>query len=402
MSLIAKKIVFSCFKKIQGGQVVFHLPDGSKSSFGQLTQPTDLPIILVIKDLKAFSLAISRGDIGVAEGFFKNYWDTDRLEDLLRIALRNRHLLAELIYGSWFGSLIYKVKHFLHRNTKAQSKKNIHAHYDLGNHFYELWLDPSMIYSSALFNGNFNQPLEQAQMNKCDHMLDRLDLPNGGKILEIGCGWGSFLKRANERNISVDAITISEEQYHYVQQALQSHAPYDSQAKKNSAVILQDYRDCDQEYDGVVSIEMFEAVGEEFWPSFFKTLNSSLKSGKKAVIQSIVIDEAIFPTYRKGTDFIQQYIFPGGMLPSVEAFEKSALDAGLTVKHKLLFGQDYAQTLRIWADAFNQQLEPIKALGFKDEFIRLWNFYLYYCVAGFAEKTLEVVQFTLEKPLHES
>ena len=402
MSLFSKKIVFSCFKKIKGGQVIFVLPDGSHETFGQLASDIDTPVKVQINDLRAFSIAISSGDIGVAEGYFKNYWHTDELEKMLRLALQNRAYFDKLIYGTWFGSLIYKIKHFLHRNTKAQSKKNIHAHYDLGNQFYGLWLDPSMMYSSALFNGNYQQALQDAQNAKCENILRNLNASKGDKILEIGCGWGNFIKRANERNVAVDGITISTEQLNYVQQELQVKGPNTSLAQINSAAVLQDYRDCNRQYDGIVSIEMFEAVGEAFWPSFFKTIDRCLKPGKKAVIQTIVIDDALFPEYRTGTDFIQQYIFPGGMLPSASVFETQVKAAGLKVKDRFYFGQDYAQTLRIWADSFNQQVDAIKTLGFKDEFIRLWNFYLFYCTAGFAEKTLEVVQFTIEKPLHES
>jgi len=402
MSLFSKKIVFGCFKKIQGGQFIFVLPDGSQETFGQLASEVDTPIHVQINDLRAFSLAISSGDIGVAEGYFKNYWHTDELEKMLRLALQNRAYFDKLIYGTWFGSLIYKIKHFLHRNTKAQSKKNIHAHYDLGNQFYGLWLDPSMMYSSALFNGNYQQALQDAQNAKCENILSNLSASEGDKILEIGCGWGNFIKRANERNVAVDGITISTEQLNYVQQELRVKGPNTSLAQINSAAVLQDYRDCNLQYDGIVSIEMFEAVGEAFWPSFFKTIDRCLKPGKKAVIQTIVIDDALFPEYRTGTDFIQQYIFPGGMLPSASVFETQVKAAGLKVKDRFYFGQDYAQTLRIWADSFNQQVDAIKTLGFKDEFIRLWNFYLFYCAAGFAEKTLEVVQFTIEKPLHES
>jgi cyclopropane-fatty-acyl-phospholipid synthase len=210
------------------------------------------------------------------------------------------------------------------------------------------------------------------------------------------------MKRANLRNIAVDGITISTEQLNFVQEELAAKGSNASLAEQNSSAILQDYRDCNHQYDGIVSIEMFEAVGEAFWPSFFKTIDRCLKPGKKAVIQTIVIDDELFPIYRTSTDFIQQYIFPGGMLPSVTAFEHQVKAAGLKVKDRFYFGEDYAQTLRLWANSFNQQIDSIKALGFKEEFTRLWNFYLYYCAAGFAEKTLEVVQFTIEKPLHES
>jgi cyclopropane-fatty-acyl-phospholipid synthase len=288
------------------------------------------------------------------------------------------------------------MKHFLNKNTKSGSKKNIQAHYDLGNNFYSLWLDPSMMYSSALFSEGHDKTLEQAQQDKCNRIISMLNPQAGDHILEIGCGWGGFIKQANEQGLHVDAITISNEQYRYVQEQLTD------QISSKSSVMLKDYRDCHQQYDGIVSIEMFEAVGEEYWQSYFKTIHRCLKPGKRAVIQSIVIDEALFPKYRTKTDFIQQYVFPGGMLPAVSVFEKHAYDVGLRVKDKLYFGDDYAKTLRTWAISFNEKLKEVKELGFKDEFVRLWNFYLFYCAAGFAGKNLEVVQFTLEKPLYES
>jgi len=396
MSTFAQKFIFQAFKNIKGGSVIMTLPDGSKHHFGQDEgQP---PIHIQVNDVQAFQWVISRGDIGVAESYFKNLWHTDDLERFLHLAIQNRAALDALIYGSWWGSLLSKIKHFLNKNTKSGSKKNIQAHYDLGNNFYSLWLDPSMMYSSALFSEGNNKTLEQAQKDKCDRIIGMLNPQAGDHILEIGCGWGGFIKQANEQGLHVDAITISNEQYRYVQEQL----AFQASPTAKSAVMLKDYRDCHQQYDGIVSIEMFEAVGEEYWQSYFKTIYRCLKPGKRAVIQSIVIDEDLFPKYRTKTDFIQQYVFPGGMLPAVSVFEQHAHDVGLRVKDKLFFGDDYANTLRTWALSFNEKLKEVKALGFKDEFIRLWNFYLFYCAAGFAGKSLEVVQFTLEKPLYES
>ena len=396
MSTFAQKFIFQAFKNIKGGSVVMTLPDGSKHHFGQDEEQP--PIHIQVNDVQAFQWVISRGDIGVAESFFKNLWHTDDLERFLHLAIQNRAALDALIYGSWWGSLLSKIKHFLNKNTKSGSKKNIQAHYDLGNNFYSLWLDPSMMYSSALFSEGNNKTLEQAQKDKCERIISMLNPQAGDHILEIGCGWGGFIKQANEQGLHVDAITISNEQYRYVQEQL----AFQASPTAKSAVMLKDYRDCHQQYDGIVSIEMFEAVGEEYWQSYFKTIYRCLKPGKRAVIQSIVIDEDLFPKYRTKTDFIQQYVFPGGMLPAVSVFEQHAHDVGLRVKDKLFFGDDYANTLRTWALSFNEKLKEVKALGFKDEFIRLWNFYLFYCAAGFAGKNLEVVQFTLEKPLYES
>jgi cyclopropane-fatty-acyl-phospholipid synthase len=399
MSIFAQQFIFQAFKKIKGGSVILSLPDGSEHYFGEeLQSPKILPIRIQVHDKQAFQWVISRGDIGVAESYFKNLWHTDDLERFLQLAILNRSALDALIYGSWWGSLISKIKHFFNKNTKAGSKKNIQAHYDLGNHFYSLWLDSSMMYSSALFAGEEGKTLEQAQKDKCNRIISMLNNQDGDHILEIGCGWGGFIKEANAQNLHVDAITISNEQFRYVQEQLSDQKTPTSK----SAVLLQDYRDCHHEYDGIVSIEMFEAVGEEYWPTYFKTIYRCLKPGKRAVIQSIVIDESLFSRYRTKTDFIQQYVFPGGMLPSVSVFEKHAEDVGLRVKDKLFFGDDYAKTLRTWAVSFNHKLKDVQSLGFKDEFVRLWNFYLFYCAAGFAGKNLDVVQFTLEKPLYES
>ncbi len=396
MSTFAQKFIFQAFKNIQGGSVIMTLPDGSVHHFGQDHQ--EPPIHIKINDVQAFKWVLSRGDVGVAESYFKNLWHTDDLERFLHLAIQNRAALDALIYGSWWGSLFSQIKHFLNKNTKSGSRKNIQAHYDLGNNFYSLWLDPSMMYSSALFTDSNDKTLEQAQEDKCNRIISMLNPQDGDHILEIGCGWGGFIKQATGQGLHVDAITISNEQYRYVQEQLADQTSGGSK----SAVMLKDYRDCHQQYDGIVSIEMFEAVGEEYWQSYFKTIYRCLKPGKRAVIQSIVIDEDLFPKYRTKTDFIQQYVFPGGMLPAVSVFEKHAHDVGLRVKDKLYFGDDYAKTLRTWALSFNHKLKEVKELGFKDEFVRLWNFYLFYCAAGFAGKNLEVVQFTLEKPLYES
>lgn len=388
MSRFHYNIVSKALKSIEGGLLKLSLPDNTIDTFGQNDSHT---IELQIHDWKVFKLILSRGDIGFAEAFIQGLWTTNQLEDILCLALKNRNRLRSLIYGSWLGSLSYKIKHLLHRNTRTGSKKNIHAHYDLGNDFYSLWLDPSMMYSSALFGDQKTINLAQAQEQKCAKILGQLQLSPGGKILEIGCGWGSFIQRAVQNQLKIVGLTISEEQKKYIDQ------------KFNSDLIevrLQDYRDCNDQADGIVSIEMFEAVGESYWPSYFEMISRCLKQGKRAVIQTIVIQDELFDKYRHETDFIQQYVFPGGMLPSKSVFKSHAEKSGLKVLDEFSFGSDYAKTLRIWRDSFNSKLEQIRRLGFKDEFIRLWNFYLMYCAAGFAEKSIDVVQFTLEKPQH--
>jgi len=402
MSTFAQKLAFRALQNIQGGRIILTMPDGSLHHFGKDDDQPIEPISILVRDTRVFQLIISRGDIGVAESYFKNYWHTDNLEPFLHLAIKNRPALEALIYGSWWGSLIYKIKHFFNKNTKSGSKKNIQAHYDLGNNFYSLWLDPTMMYSSAIFSGDSDKTLEQAQKDKCQRILASLNNQEGDHILEVGCGWGGFIKEAQANKIHVDAITISHEQHRFVQDQLRDSLKASSGEHPKCEVLLKDYRDCEKQYDGIVSIEMFEAVGEDYWTTYFNTIYRCLKPGRRAVIQSIVIDEALFPKYRTKTDFIQQYIFPGGMLPAVSVFEKHATDVGFRIKDKFHFGEDYAKTLRTWALAFNQKLSEVKALGFKDEFVRLWDFYLFYCAAGFAGKNLDVVQFTLEKPLYES
>jgi cyclopropane-fatty-acyl-phospholipid synthase len=390
MSRFYFNIAARVLTRIQDGALLLTLPDGSTQTYGSNTS-SHPQVNVHIHHWKAFKLIVSSGDIGFAEGFIQGLWTTDDLEGILRLVLRNRNRLQSLIYGSWLGSLTYKIKHLLHRNTRAGSKKNIHAHYDLGNDFYSLWLDESMMYSSALFKHHENLSLTEAQELKCQRILDQLQLSKGDTALEIGCGWGSFIQRTISKEIKVIGLTISEEQKKYIDQ------------KFNSQLVdvrLEDYRDCNEIVDGIASIEMFEAVGEAYWPAYFDTLSRCLKHGKRAVIQTIVIKDELFDKYRTETDFIQQYVFPGGMLPSSAIFKNQAIQQGLKVIDEFSFGLDYAQTLRIWRESFNSKLEQIRILGFKEEFIRLWNFYLMYCAAGFAENSIGVVQFTLEKPHH--
>jgi cyclopropane-fatty-acyl-phospholipid synthase len=276
----------------------------------------------------------------------------------------------------------------MRNNSKSGSRKNIHAHYDLGNPFYSLWLDPSMTYSSAWFSGDLQLPLAQAQSNKYRRILSAIDAAPGKRILEIGCGWGGFIEEAAQAGCHVTGLTLSREQQKFAEERL---------AKQGliSEIRFQDYRDCKDQFDGIASIEMFEAVGENHWEQYFKTIASSLKPGGKACIQTIVIAEELFERYRSSTDFIQQYVFPGGMLPSKSAFKEYAARAGLRIQDEFAFGSDYAKTLCIWYESFNGQLDQVSQLGFDEAFVRLWNFYLMYCAAGFSERNIDVVQFTL-------
>lgn len=389
--------VISPLKNITGGRLHITLPNQEQMEFGDLDNfGLEEAIELNIQSWKVFKYILNRGDIGFAESYIDGSWTTNNLEGVLRLALMNRAILESLIYGSNLGSLLYKIKHFFRRNTRTGSRKNIHAHYDLGNQFYQLWLDPTMMYSSALYAGDYSQSLEAAQQSKLERILRQLNVAENAHLLEIGCGWGGFMNLAIEHNLQITGITLSTEQKSFVDEKLgslnQSHAHQPSQ------VLLLDYRDCQDQFDGIASIEMFEAVGESYWPEYFATLWRCLKPGKRAVIQTIVIQDGLFAKYRSATDFIQQYVFPGGMLPSPSIFLKCANDAGLKLIDQYSFGNDYAHTLREWRTRFNDKIADIQNLGFSEEFIRLWNFYLMYCAAGFAQKDIDVIQFTLEKP----
>ena len=389
--------VISPLKNITGGRLHITLPNQEQMEFGDLDNfGLEEAIELNIQSWKVFKYILNRGDIGFAESYIDGSWTTNNLEGVLRLALMNRAILESLIYGSNLGSLLYKIKHFFRRNTRTGSRKNIHAHYDLGNQFYQLWLDPTMMYSSALYAGDYSQSLEAAQQSKLERILRQLNVAENAHLLEIGCGWGGFMNLAIEHNLQITGITLSTEQKSFVDEKLgslnQSHAHQPSQA------LLLDYRDCQDQFDGIASIEMFEAVGESYWPEYFATLWRCLKPGKRAVIQTIVIQDGLFAKYRSATDFIQQYVFPGGMLPSPSIFLKCANDAGLKLIDQYSFGNDYAHTLREWRTRFNDKIADIQNLGFSEEFIRLWNFYLMYCAAGFAQKDIDVIQFTLEKP----
>jgi cyclopropane-fatty-acyl-phospholipid synthase len=297
---------------------------------------------------------------------------------------RNRDVLKKAVYGSWRNLLAARVRHWLNGNSRAGSKRNIMAHYDLGNDFYKLWLDPSMSYSSALYRAVDGGDLESAQRAKYRRILRRLKAEPAESVLEIGCGWGGFAELAVEEGLKVTGLTLSPAQLAWAQKRV-----------PDADLRLQDYRDTKEQFDHIVSIEMFEAVGERWWPTYFKTIAKSLKPGGRAVVQSITIRDDLFAEYRKGTDFIQQYVFPGGMLPSRSAFRAAAAKQGLTVHGEYAFGEDYARTLAEWRVAFEAKWPEIAALGFDENFRRLWRMYLCYCEAGFLAGNVDVVHFEL-------
>jgi cyclopropane-fatty-acyl-phospholipid synthase len=311
-----------------------------------------------------------------------------------------------VIYGTWAGRLLYRIKHLLNRNTRSNSQKNIHAHYDLGNAFYSLWLDDTMNYSSAWFEGDLSGDMRKAQHAKVRRALAMAGVRPGSRVLEIGCGWGALAEMAAvEFDASVTGVTLSTEQLDFAVERMRRvsagsglHSNEPGLAHTAHSLRLQDYRDIsDGPYDAICSIEMIEAVGREYWPTYFETIHRLLKPGGKACIQSIVIEDSLYGRYIRSTDFIQQYIFPGGCLPCPTEFRRAAQNAGLRVEDEFAFGQDYAETLRRWRERFLSQRARIMELGFDERFMHIWEFYLAYCEAGFAMGNIDLVQYTLVK-----
>jgi cyclopropane-fatty-acyl-phospholipid synthase len=383
------RLILQMLAKLQYGALRVVLPDGQVAHFGD----TSHPVTLHLKNWALCDAVLKSGDIGFAETFIEGNWTTDNLTELVAIFIHNRQAVETLIYGKWWGNLLYRVRHLFNRNSRSGSRKNIHAHYDIGNDFYQLWLDASMTYSSALFSNGHEDSLHDGQLAKYRRILNQLKVGNGSSILEIGCGWGGFAEMATkEKGVQVRGLTLSTEQLQFAQQRL-ANAGVSAQAD----LLLMDYRDINEQFDAIASIEMFEAVGEAYWPTYFECVARNLKPQGRACIQTIVIADELFERYRTGTDFIQQYIFPGGMLPSPSAFRAQAAKQGLRVIDEFAFALDYARTLAEWRDAFNQQLPQVREQGFDEHFLRTWEFYLCYCEAGFRAGSINVMQFTLEK-----
>ncbi|MGM9483180.1 class I SAM-dependent methyltransferase [Roseateles sp. NT4] len=393
----AARRLLKLLERLPIGQLELRLPDGSV----QLLGSSGPRAALSLANWDMFGRTLKSGDIGFAESFIAGDWDSPDLPGLLRLCLLNREHVEGILYGSWWGRLGYRLRHLLRRNSKAGSARNIHAHYDLGNDFYRLWLDPSMSYSAAWFEGRDARgaDLLQAQQAKYRRALREARVEPGARVLEIGCGWGGLAETAaRDFGAQVTGVTLSSEQLQWAQQRLQ-----DAGLAERAQMLYLDYRDlparhASEPFDAVVSIEMFEAVGHEYWAGYFQTLNACLKPGGHACIQTITIRDDLFPRYLRSTDFIQQYIFPGGLLPSPSAFEAEARRAGFVVENRLAFGPDYAETLRRWRDAFEANLETVQRQGFDRRFQRIWAFYLAYCEAAFDTGNTDVVQFTLRKP----
>lgn len=398
----AARTVFKLLGRLVHGTLRLQLPDGSIQRFGDGGAPF---AAITLRNWNPCIAALGSGDIGFAEGYIDGDWSTPRLAELLRLFLLNRRELQDVIYGSWTGRLWYRLRHLLHRNTRGNSRRNIHAHYDLGNAFYSAWLDETMNYSAALFEGDRTQPMAQAQQAKVRRALRMAGVQRGDRVLEIGCGWGALAEAAvTEFEASVTGVTLSTEQLDYARQRLARVAggpgrgPGPDPVSALADLRLQDYRDIDDgPYDAICSIEMVEAVGREYWPTYFRALHRLLKPGGKACIQNIVIDDRLWDRYIRSTDFIQQYVFPGGCLPCPREFRREAQAAGLVVVDEFAFGGDYAETLRRWREAFLAARAQVLHQGFDDRFVRLWEFYLAYCEAAFEQADVDVVQFTLQR-----
>ena len=387
----AARAVFRLLQRLRHGSLDLQMPDGSSAHFGNKSD--DGPrAALRLRNWNVCSAVLRSGDIGFAESYIAGDWTTPDLTVLLTLFIANRDEVEAIVYGSWWGSALYRLKHLFNRNSRQGSKKNIHAHYDLGNEFYRLWLDPTMNYSSAWFEGDLSRPMPDAQHAKVRRALREAGVKPGDRVLEIGCGWGALAEcAAREFDAKVTGVTLSSEQLEWATRRL-------ADAGLQGDLRFQDYRDiADGPFDAIASIEMFEAVGREYWPSFFATVRSQLKPGGKACIQSITIADRYFERYVKSTDFIQQYIFPGGLLPSPSAFREAAAQAGLRVVDELDFGLDYAETLRRWRESFLGQEQRVRRLGFDARFMHIWEFYLAYCEAAFATGNTSVMQFTLQR-----
>lgn len=389
------RLVLELLKNIKHGQIVLTLPNGKVHVCGTNTQEASLD--MQIHDWKVFNQIIDRGDIGAAEAYIDGHWDTHSLPQLLTLIGKNRSVLKQAIHGQRFKLMGEWLLHRLRANTRRGSRRNIMAHYDLGNSFYELWLDSTMMYSSALFKNHSNpydaqlSDLPNAQIAKNDRIISALNLQPNDHILEVGCGWGGFAEQAVAKGAQITGLTLSPAQRDFALNRA-SAGGWASQAE----FLLTDYRDMEGQFDHIVSIEMFEAVGQRWWPTYFKTLKRLLKPGGRAVIQVITIDDDLFDQYRRNTDFIQRHVFPGGMLPSPQAFCQQAQRAGFYVADALPFGQHYAQTLALWHQAFDQQADTVRQQGFDERFMRLWRFYLAYCEAGFRSESTNVYQYTLQ------
>ena len=382
------KLVFSILKKINYGYLEITAFDGSILKFGN---PKDsLKSNLIIRKSNFTYNLIRGGSIGFAESYMRGEFETDNLSNLIELTARNIKLIYKFS-GLLDLPVINFVKNKIIKNTKSRSKDNIAKHYDLGNDFFSLWLDDTLTYSSAIFEDE-NVNLSEAQNNKYQKLIDLLKPKNGDKVLEIGCGWGGFAEYIGKKyDVKLDCITISKKQYEYSKERIHKCG-----LNEKVNIEIKDYRDLSGKYNSIASIEMIEAVGQNYLDSYFKTIKGNLSNGGKAAIQAITIDDSLYDRYKNKQDFIQKYIFPGGFLPNKNSINKYVSDNDLTVNSYISYADDYASTLAIWKDEFNKKWELIKNQGFDLTFKRMWEFYLSYCEAGFKSKNIDLIQFSLQ------
>ena len=382
MIKIFKNIVDKEFSKIKWGKINFNLNNILEKNYKG--KQGNLEASIIVKDETLFKDLVLRGDLGFAESYIANKWETSNLNTLLKILLKNQQIQKRDWKPSLFNKILEQVNFVFKNNSIKQAKKNISFHYDLGNKFYEEWLDETMTYSSALYKGK-EITLKEAQNLKYQTIRENLNLNSTSEICEIGCGWGGFINSVKQNtNSKIDGYTISQNQYDFTKQF-------------HEKVYFTDYRQIAKKYSNVVSIEMFEAVGQKYWNTYFKKLNEILNKNGSACLQIITINENSFSKYLKNVDFIQKYIFPGGMLPTKNILNKLFKDNGFELYHSISFGYDYSRTLLEWKERFNKSWSNLKKLGFDDKFQRLWNYYLDYCETGFSLDHTDVTQFYIKK-----
>ena len=383
--------VFAMAKSLRHGRLDMVLPDGRTF---RAEGPNPGPVaVLNIHNPDLFARLVREGDLGFCDAYLDQWWSTPDLQAFMDFV----HADNDDIYDGFPGMALVRafenLRFWLQRNHRSQAKKNISYHYDLGNDFYGLWLDETMTYSSALFESG-QESLEKAQIAKYASMIDEMGAQPGDHILEIGCGWGGFAEyAAKERGMRVTGLTISEEQFKYAVRRIEKAGLSDRVNFK-----LQDYRDETGTYDGIASIEMFEAVGEKYWPVYFDTVRKRLKPGKNATLQIITVQDRRWDVYKRGVDFIQKYIFPGGMLPAPKVLRQQVEKAGFDIVRSVEFGKSYDLTLRRWHETFNDKWDQIAGMGFDERFRRMWNFYLTSCAATFASGNCDVTQITIQRP----
>ena len=382
------KIVFSSLKLIKKGYLILTNYDDEKYIFGDPSQK--LKVKIKINKPGLTYQIVKSGSTGLAEAYMRGDFETDDLTNLIELTAKNIKLVYKFS-GLLDFSLFNKLKNFLLKNNKSRSKKNISKHYDLGNEFFSLWLDPTLTYSSAIFDQKDND-LEKAQINKYKKLVELIKPKSGNKILEIGCGWGGFAEYVGKNHdVKLDCITISKKQFEYA-----SNRIFKNGLNEKINIQFKDYRDVKQKYNSIASIEMIEAVGQNYLENYFKSIKTNLVRDGSAAIQAITIDDNLFDRYKTKEDFIQKYIFPGGFLPSKKKLYDLSQNNGLAINQYNSYGLHYSNTLKIWRDEFFKKWEEISKQGFDNKFKRMWHFYLSYCEAGFKSKNIDLIQFSLQ------